>query len=203
MTEKSVPPYEHEVEYDSIKELVSMGIQCGMIPRAERNDYVVYLKWIYKCEHFLDPTDIVSTDEGFRVPLTLEALEGLLSQRAKHIAEVKASLGTPQQKAPEFPDELNTAKAKELINKAVKAGFACVSAGIYQWNRKKVLLAYFAMKATTYLTLRKKDGAAACWKPFEVLFCVKGLKDAKAGFEKSRLVFTPDGYELIDALFDE
>lgn len=111
--------------------------------------------------------------------------------------------GTPQQKAPEFPDKLNTAKAKELINKAVEAGLACVNGGIYRWNRSKVLLAYFAMKATTYLMLRKKDGAAACWKPFEVLFCEKGLKDAKAGFEKYHSEFTPNDHELIDALFDE
>lgn len=203
MMRESVCPYEHEIEYDSINDLVSMGIQCGMIPKAEREDYVVYIRQIYNSAHFLDPTDIESTEGEVRVPLTLRALEGLLRQRDKHIAQVRASLGTPQQKAPEFPDELNTTEARELINKAVKAGFACVNAGIYQWNRRKVLLAYFAMKATTYLTLRKKDGAAACWKPFEVLFCEKGLKDAKAGYEKYHSVFTPDGHEFIDALFDE
>lgn len=200
---KDKPLYEHKIEYGSIEDLVSMGIQCGKIPRDESDDYVVYIKQIYKSGCFLDPTDIVSTDEGFRVPLTLEALEGLLSQRAKHIAEVKASWGTPQQKNQELPNELNTAKARELINKAVEAGFASVNDGIYQWNRSKVLLAYFAMKATDYLALRKKSNAAACWKPFEVLFCEKGLKDAKAGFEKYHSVFAPDDHELIDALFDE
>lgn len=108
---------------------------------------------------------------------------------------------TSQQKAPELPDELNTATARELINKAVKAGFITVEAGRHKWNGTKVLLAYFAMKATVNLALRKKSGAAACWKPFEVLFGEKGLKDAKAGFEKYHTEFLPDDHESIDALF--
>lgn len=199
---KNVPPYEHEVEFNSVDDLVSMGIQCGLIPSGEREDYVVYLKQIYSNAHFLDPTDIDSTEEAVRVPLTLAALPGLLAQRAKHIAQVKASMGTPQQKAPEFPDELNTAKARELINKAVEAGLASVNDGKYQWEESKTLLAYFAMKATAYLNLRTNANAVASWKPFESLFQVKNLRQAKADYEKYHTEFTPTGSDRIDALLE-
>lgn len=111
--------------------------------------------------------------------------------------------GQPQQEAPEIPKELNTAKAKELINKAVEAGFITVEAERYKWKGKKVLLAYFAVKATAYLGLRRNANAVASWKPFESLFQVKELRQSKAGYEKYYTEFTPTGSETIDALFEQ
>ena len=163
---------------------------------------MVYLKQIYSNAHFLDPTDIDSTEEAVRVPLTLAALPGLLAQRAKHIAQVKASMGTPQQKAPEFPDELNTAKARKLIDKAVEAGFITVKEGRHTWNSTKVLLAYFAVKATAYLNLSTIADATVSWKPFETLFQVKNLKQAKADYGKFDEDFKPRGSDRIDPLFE-
>lgn len=110
--------------------------------------------------------------------------------------------GTPQQKAPEFPDELNTAKARGLINNAVEAGFITVEAGRYKWYGTKVLLAYFAVKATAYLNLRTNVNAVASWKPFETLFQVEGLRHSKAEYEKYHTEFTPTGSDRIDALLE-
>ena len=100
------------------------------------------------------------------------------------------------------PDGLNTTKARKLIDKAVEAGFITVEAGRYKWNGTKVLLSYFAVKATAYLRLRTKDKATASWKPFEILFQVKALRQSKADFEKWNPDLTPTGADKIDALFE-
>lgn len=107
--------------------------------------------------------------------------------------------GQPQQEAPEFPDELNTTKARELIDKAVEAGFITVKEGRHTWNDTKVLLAYFAVKATAYLKLRTKGKVS--WKPFEALFQVESLRQSKADYEKSYPDFTPKDADKINALF--
>lgn len=107
--------------------------------------------------------------------------------------------GQPQQEAPEFPDELNTTKARELIDKAVEAGFITVKEGRHTWNDTKVLLAYFAVKATAYLKLRTKGKVS--WKPFEVLFQVESLRQSKADYEKLYPDFTPEDADKINALF--
>lgn len=123
----------------------------------------------------------------------------------KYINALPARLGgTPQQETPEIPKELNTAKAKELINKAVKTGFITVEARRYKWNGTKVLLSYFAVKATAYLGLKKKSlKAAASWKPFECLFQVKSLRQSKADFEKYHVEFIPTDSETINVLFEQ
>lgn len=110
--------------------------------------------------------------------------------------------GQPQQKAPEFPNELNTRKAKELISRAIEAGFITVEAGRHKWNDTKVLLAYFAVRATGYLSLKKKSNAVASWRPFEILFQVKELRQSKAEYEKYHTEFTPPDSERIDALLE-
>lgn len=108
----------------------------------------------------------------------------------------------PQQGAPGFPEELNTTKARELIDKAVEAGFITVKEGRHRWNDRKVLLAYFAFKATEYLDLEKIAGATVSWKPFETLFNVRNLKQAKADFEKYNVAFEPKGRDGLDPLFE-
>ena len=118
------------------------------------------------------------------------------------INALPARQSKPQQKAPEFPHELSTPKAKGLISKAVEAGFISVEAGRYKWNDTKVLLAYFAFKATAYLSLRTNANAVARWKPFEILFQVKDLRLSKAEYEKYHTVFTPQDSERIDALLE-
>lgn len=116
----------------------------------------------------------------------------------------KTGGGQPQPEAPELPQKLDTDKARALIAKTVEAGFITVEAGQYKWKGEKVLLAYFAVKASTYLGLKMKCGTYACWKPFEELFAASNLRNArgnwidKTGYGSD---FQPTGYEDIDTLF--
>lgn len=106
--------------------------------------------------------------------------------------------------AMEFPDELNTDKARALIARAIEAGFITVDMGKYKWNTEKVLLSYFAVKATDYLGLKKqRHTAEAAWKPFEVLFNMKSksISGARTDYMKLNNIFEPEGRDRIDALF--
>lgn len=114
----------------------------------------------------------------------------------------KTGNGQPQREAPELPKKLNTDKAKGIINRAVEAGYIVVEGGQYIWNGEKVLLAYFAMKLTAFLNLKKNYNASACWRPFESLFGVENLRGAKADYEKYHSEFTPTGYSGIDKLLN-
>ena len=107
--------------------------------------------------------------------------------------------------APEPPKELNTDKARALISRAVECRFITVEAGQYKWNGEKVLLAYFAVKASPYLGLKMKAGTYACWKPFEELFGVTKLRNARGNWvEKTGYGsdFQPARHEVIDTLFE-
>lgn len=111
----------------------------------------------------------------------------------------------PQPRPQELPQELNTDKARALLTKTVEAGFIAVEKGRYKWKGAKVLLAYFAQKATAYLGLKIKGGTYACWKPFEELFAASNLRNArgnwidKTGYDSD---FQPTGYKDIDTLFN-
>lgn len=158
-----------------------------LVRRDEKNRYLLRLTGerlsIEKEEQFTRERDAIQ-----------EAIFNLLNPP-------KAS-GQPQPEAPELPQKLNIDKARALITKTVEAGFITVEAGQYKWNREKVLLAYYAVKATTYLGLKKKDKANACWKPFENLFNVTNLKGAKADYEKYHTDFQPTGSNEIDTIFE-
>ena len=56
--------------------------------------------------------------------------------------------GNKEMKLPEFPDELNTDKAKKIFSKAVKAGLMqpLSNGSGYQWNRSNAMLAYLCGK---------------------------------------------------------
>lgn len=158
--------------------------------------------------------DLFELQEKSGIPLRKERCMKTIAARlgsatlAKRYIEAlpKRQRRTPQQQPPEFPDKLNTAKARELINKAVGAGFITVEAGLYKWNGTKVLLAYFAMKATTYLNLPSREtnnGATICLAPFETLFHEQDLKSSvNAGKQRKGGVLSPKKYEGVDALFD-
>lgn len=109
-----------------------------------------------------------------------------------------------------LPDELNTDKGKELLQKVIDGGF-CDEA--YRWNKPKALLAYFADKASEFLKIGKGqtiDGnIKISWKPFETLFCikdksgkwakVKGLSGARNDYKKTGQL--PYDSKDIDCLF--
>lgn len=91
-----------------------------------------------------------------------------------------------------IPNELNTEKAVDLLNKLISSG---LSDSLYNWKSKKESLAYFASKASDYLGLspgvyQKPTSPKAnqqtnkiSWKPFEQLFNMKGLSIAKRDYE--------------------
>ncbi len=126
----------------------------------------------------------------------------------------KTIFNTPEQLEPEQPKtdikppkELTNPKAKEILNKAIEAGFCEVQHGFYKWDKDKQLLAYFVEKVSLYLELRKgrldKDGKQTIsWKPFEQLFKENKIQSAKASFMKYNTKFTPPGYTDIDLLFN-
>ena len=110
-----------------------------------------------------------------------------------------------------LPPQLNTRKAKVILQKAIEAGL-CDSN--YEWKKTIQLLAYFADKMSSYLVLTNKMNengrTQTSWKPFEVLFKYNGkeqgndkLKSAKQNWMKNNIKFTPTGHEEVDILFEQ
>lgn len=101
---------------------------------------------------------------------------------------------------PNLPNELNTEKAKALLQKAIQNGLCD---GKYKWLKTKSLLAYFADKASEYLKLGKgKYGGRTktSWKPFETLFGLSELCAAKNYFQRTGTL--PCDYKDVDKLFE-
>lgn len=115
-----------------------------------------------------------------------------------------------------IPKELNTDKAKQLLERAVKAGLIDDTNG-YKWLESDTLLAYFVEKSSDYLGLSKGEYQSVegknkteskkriSWKPFEALFKLKGgkLRNDKKNYYLKENDWLPTGHEKIDALFDE
>ena len=70
----------------------------------------------------------------------------------------------------------------------------------------KVLLAYFAEGISKRYELFKgidnKGNAMVSWKPFELLFGVEKLKEAKQNWMRLNTQFKPNGHEEIDKLLE-
>lgn len=99
----------------------------------------------------------------------------------------------------DIPEKLNTDMGRELLRKAIDAGF-CNNG--YVWIKTKALLSYFAMKASDYLGLSKgiyNGKRKISWRCFEILFNVKHL--ALTYKDWDRIETPPSGYEGIDLLF--
>ncbi|MGP1539581.1 hypothetical protein [Bacteroides pyogenes] len=99
-----------------------------------------------------------------------------------------------------LPDELKTDEAKSILQKAINAGLCDTN---YQWKKSKALLAYFADCASEYLKLGKGeyDGKTkTSWKPFESLFGISGLSEAKRDYQKTGTL--PSAHKDIDKLFE-
>ena len=74
----------------------------------------------------------------------------------------------------------------------------------YHWKHSKVLLAYFADRASEYLQLSKaeQDGKKKVfWKPFETLFQVSGLSGARNTYTNKTGIL-PQNHKIVDAIFD-
>lgn len=100
--------------------------------------------------------------------------------------------------------ELATPEAKELINKAIAANLIEKTPEGLKWKGTKVLCAYFADRASHSLNLSnkmdKEGNITTSWKPFEALFGIDRLKDAKQNWMRLNTKFEPSGFEKVDAL---
>ena len=189
-------------EYDTIERMVMMGVSLGLISRDEKNEVFAYIDETYKADTFYEPFDVDFSNGQIRIPYTLNNLKSFLKQREWEIDLRKKENCKAAPKASLFPKELDSDAAHKLIEKAIDRGFIVVEKGCYKWTGEKVLLAYFATKATAYLSLKKREGAYASWKPFETLLGEKNLKNAKTDYEKYHAEFYPSGAECIDTLFE-
>ncbi len=139
---------------------------------------------------------------------TLREYLGSVELVVRYIDEALPKIEEPQQgdntelqpQQSTLPDELNTPKANDLLQKAINAGLCTED---FVWLETKALLAYFGARASEYLGICEGEyngKKKANWKPFEILFNVKDLKDAKKGYV--RYGGTPKNHTIVDAIFD-
>lgn len=114
------------------------------------------------------------------------------------------SLAVEQPEPQQTTQELATPEAKELINKAIAANLIENTPEGLKWKGTKVLCAYFADRASHSLNLSnkmdKEGNITTSWKPFEALFGIDRLKDAKQNWMRLNTKFEPTGFEKVDAL---
>ncbi len=117
---------------------------------------------------------------------------------AQQLSDAQVAEVSPQ---PVIPEELRTEKAAQMFEKAISIGL-CDE--YYHWRYSKVLLAYFADRASEYLQLSKaeQDGKKKVfWKPFETLFQVSGLSGARNTYTNKTGIL-PQNHKIVDAIFD-
>ena len=117
---------------------------------------------------------------------------------AQQLSDAQVAEVSPQ---PVIPEELRTEKAAKMFRKAISKGL-CDEC--YHWKHSKVLLAYFADRASEYLQLSKaeQDGKPKVfWKPFETLFQVSGLSGARNTYTNKTGIL-PQNHKIVDAIFD-
>ena len=117
---------------------------------------------------------------------------------AQQLSDAQVAEVSPQ---PVIPEELRTEKAAKMFRKAISKGL-CDEC--YHWKHSKVLLAYFADRASEYLQLSKaeQDGQKKVfWKPFETLFQVSGLSGARNTYTNKTGIL-PQNHKIVDAIFD-
>lgn len=103
--------------------------------------------------------------------------------------------------------ELDNEAFKKIIRGGIDAKIIEASTSGYKWNETKELLAYFAECISRRFELSKKvdnkGNITISWKPFEALFGVKNLKEAKQNWLRLNTMFTPNRYEEIDKLLND
>ena len=102
-----------------------------------------------------------------------------------------------------LPVEFRSVEAAKLLGKLIQNKFCDDK---YDWKRSKILLAYFASKASDTLELSNRmagERKAVLWKPFESLFTIKGKKinHLAQAYRDLQNMGKADGQEDIDRLF--
>jgi hypothetical protein len=186
-----------ETPCKSMDELIELACSFGLIKENEKPLYKLHANKLFEADCYSNPTDLDIDEHKITVPLTIKAFRGIKKQIDKTISKYKHI------EKQDLPPELDTPKARLLLDKAIKAGFINEIPNGYKWNYSKALCAYFADKATIYLNISKAvtdTGKVAAWKPFETVFKLNGLKTCKADWRKGKDF--PKGYKDVDTLFD-
>ena len=104
-----------------------------------------------------------------------------------------------------LPEKLKKDEAVKVFQNAIKAKLITHSPEGLRWNDTKQLLAYFATKVCDKFNLttrQDKDGNnTTAWKPFEALFGVQNIKEAKQNWMRLNIKFEPTDFEKVDGLF--
>lgn len=110
-------------------------------------------------------------------------------------------------RATALPKELDKDDFKDIIKRGIEIGLIEETPSGLKWNETKELLAYLAECISRRFGLSKKvdnkGNITISWKPFEALFGVKNLKEAKQNWMRQYTQFTPNRHENIDKLLDE
>lgn len=200
-------------------------------PEPTNSNDGVYLGCVYTMSNlfgvaymYANMLDAVLLERGFDL-LSIQSQVGITLLSRRDLTQIGHYLGTPERAktliskvAPEpeppqpqpegagLPDVLNTDEAKTLLDRLCKAGFAKIEDGGYRWIGTKVLCAYFADRASHSLnlsnTMDKEGNITTSWKPFEALFGIDGLKDAKQNWMRLNTKFEPTGFEAIAKIFE-
>lgn len=169
-------PTIYEMKCATLDDLIILGVEYGVIPEKEKDVISAHIRTYYNEEVFWDPTDkIEETEKGFRVQLTLKGLEGLVRQyynESKRNNINAPEIKTRTNKTKGIPKELDTPKAKEILQR-------CIDSGHLDKDFQPIVgttngqLFYIALYASYELWGRAR------WVLFERLWSVKGLRKVK------------------------
>lgn len=190
-------------EFETVEELVEAGVLYKIVNKKDKSELIQFIKLVIKRGHFYIPTDLKTTENGnIYVPLTLRSLKGYVNQWKKETEKLKP-LSTCTETTGNIPPELQTDEAKRIFDKALELNLYSVENDIYTWKETKSLLAYFADLTSEYLKLGKgiyDEKVKTSWKPFETLFRIKGLAQAKKDYQRTGTL--PVGHDIIEKIFN-
>lgn len=160
------------------------------------------------------PIDYKMADISYRFSAYLVELSYFSRELQQYLNKYTLVYGKPQLKqvAPEpqreltdiLPPALQNDEAVKIFQRALDAQMIEYTGAKLKWKGSKQLLAYFAERLSKKFGLSNKmheKGIATAWKPFETLFDVKDLSDAKQNWMRVNTTFLPTKYKEIDSLF--
>ena len=175
-------------EYITIEDLVNAAIAYDIIRKEDRENIVIYIQRVYKDGYYYQPTDIKiegDDDLTIRVPLTLQALKGILQQKEKErqyiMKQIKINCNITEPQQITMPENiLNELEKEKLITKEP-----------LQWVGAKNLCAYFVNDY--FKTITNK------WETGKKLFGVENLAQLKDLYENNKNG-KPKNYKIIDCI---
>lgn len=170
-------PTIYEMKCETLEDLIILGVKYGIIPEEEKEVISAHIRTYYNEEIFWDPTDkIEETEKGFRVQLTLKGLEGLVRQyynESKRNNINAPEIKTRTNKTKGIPKELDTPKAKEILQRFIDSGHLDKDFQPIKGITKKGELYLICLYAGQELNLYYK------WKTFEMLWNIHNLQQTK------------------------